>query len=77
MSRNHASLFSRDPRDLWEHYFKKELNSAADWENRVLLLELADKYGPDWVWEHRKRLVDLMRYFGIDFTGRSPNVASC
>ena len=77
MSAIHALPLSRHPKDMWENYFREKLNAAADMENWELLLELAGKYGPDWVWEHRKRLVDLMRYFVLDLTGRSPNVGSC
>ncbi len=72
-----ACPFSGSPKDLWEHYFKKLLESEADIENQELVLDLATRYGTDWVWEHRRRLLELMRYFVIDFAGTDLKVAAC
>lgn len=64
-----TSLIVQDPSDQWEHYFKPELRAEADRENQEFLRELSGKYGAEWVWEHRRRLVDLMRYFVMSDIG--------
>jgi len=60
------SPYYRDTDSLWDHYFKKELDSAADKESWELLMDLGRRYGIEWVWEHRRRLVELMRFFVIE-----------
>lgn len=68
-----------DPRDLWTEYFAHELKTeAGSEENRILLLHLANRYGVDWVWKHRRRLIELMWFFADDdSTTERLKAASC
>ena len=51
----------KDPLELCGNFFRYLIEEGRDLkQHREFLLELVRKYGADWVWEHRSRLVLLM-----------------
>jgi hypothetical protein len=53
----------KDPLELCGNFFQYLIEEGRDLnQHREFLLELVKKYGADWVWEHRSRLVALMAF---------------
>lgn len=51
----------KDPLELFDNFFQHLIEEGRDLnQHREFLLWLVRKYGADWVWEHRSRLVALM-----------------
>ena len=56
----HFPLAWKDPLELCGSFFRYLIEESRDLDqHREFLRELVRKYGADWVWENRSRLVAL------------------
>ncbi len=64
----------QDPLELYECMVDDLVNAGYNLDReRENLVELVNRYGAEWVWEHRQRLLELSRYFN-DYVMRAVDV---